>query len=232
MLTIGLLASLLPDGDGSAPAQPAAVARLQAAVASMHSLLDGLLDLSRLDPLVVQARLQAVPLQPLLDAIAHHEQAAATAKGLRLRLRPTALAVQADPVLLEQALRTLVSNALRYTSRGGILVAARPLRSGAVRLQVWDTGIGITDADQARVFDEFVQLGNPGRDRRLGLGLGLAIAQRCALAMGTAVDLRSEPESISGAPEPRARQASGPGAKRSHSGLWRAFATTTGRLWA
>ena len=193
VLTIGLLASLLPDGAGPATARPTVVARLQAAVASMQSLLDGLLDLSRLDPLVVQARLQAVPLQPLLDAIAHHEQAAATAKGLRLRLRPTALAVQADPVLLEQVLRNLVSNALRYTSHGGVLVAARPLGSAAVRLQVWDTGIGIATADQARVFDEFVQLGNPGRDRRLGLGLGLAIAQRCAVAMGTAVGLRSTP---------------------------------------
>ena len=193
VLTIGLLASLLPDGAGPATARPTVVARLQAAVASMQSLLDGLLDLSRLDPLVVQARLQAVPLQPLLDAIAHHEQAAATAKGLRLRLRPTTLAVQADPVLLEQVLRNLVSNALRYTSHGGVLVAARPLGSAAVRLQVWDTGIGIATADQARVFDEIVQLGNPGRDRRLGLGLGLAIAQRCAVAMGTAVGLRSTP---------------------------------------
>lgn len=193
VLTIGLLASLLPDGEGPAPAKPTVVARLRAAVVSMQSLLDGLLDLSRLDPLVVQARLQAVPLQPLLDAVAHHEQAAATAKGLRLRMRPTALAVQADPVLLEQALRNLVSNALRYTAHGGILVSARALRSGAVRLQVWDTGIGIADADRARVFEEFVQLGNPGRDRRLGLGLGLSIAQRCAIAMGSAVGLRSVP---------------------------------------
>ena len=193
VLTIGLLASLLPDRDEPATTKPTLVARLQAAVASMQRLLDGLLDLSRLDPLVVQARLQAVPLQPLLDAVAHHEQAAATAKGLRLRLRPTALAVQADALLLEQALRNLVSNALRHTAQGGILVAARALRSGAVRLQVWDTGIGIAEADQARVFDEFVQLGNPGRDRSQGLGLGLAIAQRSALAMGSAVVLRSVP---------------------------------------
>jgi len=199
VLTIGLLASLLPDADAdadsdaAAPTRPGLVARLQAAVASMQRLLDGLLDLSRLDPLVVQARVQAVPLQKLWDGLAQHDQAAASARGLRLRLRPTNLVVQADPVLLEQILRNLVSNALRYTARGGVLVAARVTRSGAVRLQVWDTGIGMAPADQARVFDEFVQLHNPGRDRALGQGLGLAIAQRSAAAMGSSVVLRSVP---------------------------------------
>jgi len=195
VLTIGLLASLLPDADAdaAAPTRPGLVARLQAAVASMQRLLDGLLDLSRLDPLVVQARVRAVPLQTLWDGLAQHDQAAASARGLRLRLRPTNLVVQADPVLLEQILRNLVSNALRYTARGGVLVAARVTRSGAVRLQVWDTGIGMAPADQARVFDEFVQLHNPGRDRDLGQGLGLAIAQRSAAAMGSSVVLRSVP---------------------------------------
>lgn len=124
VLTIGLLASLLRDDGEAAPGKPGVVARLQAAVASLESLLIGLLDLSRLDPLVVQTRPQAVPLQALFDAIAHHQQASASAQGLRLRLRPTALAVQADPVLLEQVLRNLLSNALRCTQRGGVLVAA------------------------------------------------------------------------------------------------------------
>ncbi len=193
VLTIGLLASLLPDAPPPSPGKPSLVARLQAAVASLESLLNGLLDLSRLDPLVVQARPQALALRPLFDSIGHDAQATATAKGLQLRLRPRGLAVHADPVLLEQVLRNLVGNALRHTPRGGVLLAARRLASGAVRLQVWDTGIGIAAADQARIFEEFVQLANPGRDRRLGLGLGLAIAQRSAAAMGTRVTLRSAP---------------------------------------
>ncbi len=195
VLTIGLLASLLPDGDAPdpAPARPGLVTRLQAAAASLQGLLDGLLDLSRLDPLVVQARLQTVPLQPLWHGITSYAQATAGAKGLRLRLRPTALAVVADPVLLDQILRNLVGNALRYTAQGGVLVVARTTRAGAVRLQVWDSGIGIAAHDQAKVFDAFVQLQNPGRDRSLGQGLGLAIVQRSAAAMGATVCLCSVP---------------------------------------
>ena len=199
VLTIGLLASLLPedqapaDGQSRAagPVRPGLVARLQAAVGSLQGLLEGLLDLSRVDPLVVQPRLQAVPLQPLWDGIAQQAQASASAKGLRLRLRPTRLAVMADLVLLDQILRNLVGNALRYTAQGGVLVVARATRTGAVQLQVWDTGIGIAAADQTRVFDEFVQLHNPGRDRSLGQGLGLSIVQRSAAAMGAAVRLCS-----------------------------------------
>jgi signal transduction histidine kinase len=197
-LTIGLLVSLLRDqtshpATAANEAQRRLIDKLHAAAASLDRLLNGLLDLSRLDPLTVRARSQPVALQPLLQAIAQDVQAEAEAKGLRLRWRATPLAVQADPVLLEQVLRNLVGNALRYTERGGVLLAARRLRSGGVRLLVCDTGIGIAAADQQRVFEEFVQLGNPGRDRNLGQGLGLAIAQRSAVAMGTQISLRSVP---------------------------------------
>jgi len=166
--------------------------RAHDAVAAMEKLLQGLLDLSRLDSGAVQPRFEAVRVQVLFDAIAATEAATAQAKGLRLRLRPTALAVQADPVLLDQLLRNLVVNALRYTDRGGVLVVARR-RQGRVCLQVWDTGRGIARERQAEVFEEFVQLDNPARDRAQGLGLGLAIVARCAHLLGSRIELRSEP---------------------------------------
>lgn len=197
-LTIGLLVSLLRDGTEAAgraadDQRRRLLDKLHAAAGSLERLLNGLLDLSRLDPLLVKVHSQTLALQPMLTAIAHDVQADADAKGLGMRWRTTALAVHADPVLLEQILRNLVGNALRYTAKGGVLVAARRLQSGGVRLQVCDTGIGIAAGEQQRVFEEFVQLGNPGRNRLLGQGLGLAIAQRSAQAMGARVMLRSVP---------------------------------------
>ena len=106
------------------------------------------------------------------------------------RTRATPLIVQSDPILLELVLRNLVTTAIRYTTQGGILVACRQLGSPPV-LGVWDTGVGIAPRHQQDVFREFHQLGNPERDRRKGLGLGLAIAKGLALAMGQHLTLSS-----------------------------------------
>lgn len=189
---IGLMVSLLRE---QAPARPmqAMIDRVDEAVASMEAMLRGLLDLSRFESGTVRARPQRVALQSLFDAIDLHERDAAAAKGLALRFRPTRLAVQADPVLLDQVLRNLVSNAVRYTERGGVLVSARARGAGEVLIQVWDTGIGIAPEDQTAVFEEFVQVGNAARQRTRGLGLGLSIVRRSAGVMGHALSLRSTP---------------------------------------
>ncbi|HEY0820123.1 MAG TPA: ATP-binding protein, partial [Rhizobacter sp.] len=179
---IGLMVGLMRE-QAAAPALRRMIDRVDDALASMEALLKGLLDLSRLESGTVRARPERVPLQPLFDAIAVHETEAAARKGLRLRFRPTALAVRSDPVLLEQILRNLVSNAVRYTEAGTVLVAARA-RGHEVLLQVWDTGIGIGEADQAIVFDEFVQVGNRAREGAKGLGLGLSIVRRSAAVLG------------------------------------------------
>lgn len=121
-----------------------------------------------------------------------HASEAARLKGLRLRFRAGPLAARSDPLLLEQILRNLVSNALRYTDHGGVLVTARTRRRHVV-LQVWDTGIGIPLEQQAAVFEEFVQLHNPARERSRGMGLGLAIVHRAARLLGHRLWLRSEP---------------------------------------
>lgn len=186
---IGLMVSLMRE-QVLVPGLRKLIDRVDDALASMESLLKGLLDLSRLESGTVRARPERVLLQPLFDAIAVHEAEAAARKGLRLRFRPTGLAVCSDPVLLEQILRNLISNALRYTEQGTVLVAARA-RGGQVLLQVWDTGIGIGEADQAIVFDEFVQVGNRARESARGLGLGLSIVKRSAAVLGHPLTLRS-----------------------------------------
>ena len=167
--------------------------RIQGAVQALEALLRGLLDLSRLDTADARLQRQAVALQPLFDALALHHQADAQARGLRLRLRPTALVVDTDPVLLDQVLRNLVGNALRHTRCGGVLVAARRHGAAGVRLQVWDSGIGIPADQQQRVFEPFVQLHNPARDRSQGQGLGLAIVRRAVDLLGHPLALRSVP---------------------------------------
>jgi CheY-like chemotaxis protein/anti-sigma regulatory factor (Ser/Thr protein kinase) len=112
------------------------------------------------------------------------------AKGLRLRFRPTDRWVMSDAVLLERALRNLVSNAVRYTERGGVLVAAR-LLNGLVRLEVRDSGIGIAEGDRQRIFDEFFQVERNAA--RGGLGLGLAIVARSMELLGHRLSVRSAP---------------------------------------
>jgi len=186
---IGLITDLL-QSRVTDPALRSLTDRLTRAVNSMESLLKGLLDLSRLDSGAVEVQRRRVKLQPLLEAVANHEAEAARQKGLRLRIRPTEASVWTDPVLLEQILRNLVGNAIRYTAKGGVLVGVRR-RGDAWVLQIWDTGPGIEPADQPRIFEAFVQLANPARERSLGLGLGLAIVQRAASLLTHPLDLRS-----------------------------------------
>ncbi len=197
VVTIGLLAGLVREQVAALPAVRTMIDRLYEAVGSMEALLNGLMDLSRLEPGKLTPRLQAVPLAWIFDAISLHEQTAATLKGLRLRFRATQLVVHSDPVLLDQIIRNLVSNAIRYTERGGVLVGARLRGAGSpsphVIVQVWDSGQGIPAQEQARVFEEFVQLDNPGRDRSKGQGLGLAIVRRGIHALGHRLSLRSRP---------------------------------------
>jgi signal transduction histidine kinase len=199
VVTIGLLVDLLREHI-QAPTQRRMIDRVHDAVASMEMLLKGLLDLSRLEAGAVQPRVTTVELQRLFDAIAPHAGETATRRRLRLRLRPTRLAVRSDAVMLEQVLRNLVANALRYTEHGGVLVAARR-RAGQVELRVMDSGPGIPADQQERIFEEFVQGGhaNPQSrssgqgDGHVGLGLGLAIVRRSLALLAHPLSLRSEP---------------------------------------
>ena len=165
-------------------------ARIQSSVAAMEKLFNGLLDISRLEAGVVQSHREAVSCQDLFDRLAGYFDALAEQQALELRFRDTDFWVDADPTLSEQICVNLLANALRYTRKGGVLVAARR-RGTRISIEVSDTGIGIAQSDQARIFDEFVQIGNPERDRSKGLGLGLAIAQRLAAILGSRIEIAS-----------------------------------------
>ncbi|MDH5750138.1 MAG: ATP-binding protein, partial [Rhodospirillales bacterium] len=116
----------------------------------------------------------------------------AKAKGLELRCVSTDRALETDPILLERILRNYLENAIHYTARGKVLIGCR-LRGDFVDIQVFDTGIGIKPELQAKIFDEFYQIGNPERDRTQGLGLGLSIVRRISGLLGLDVGVRSEP---------------------------------------
>jgi signal transduction histidine kinase len=170
------------------------IGNLEASVRAMQDLLDALLDISRLDADAVRVQLQPVPLAPLFDQLRGALMPVATDKGLRLRVRDSNLWVQSDPTLLHRILLNLVSNALRYTGHGGVLVGCRRSRGGShVWIEVWDTGVGIPAEHQQDIFREFYQIGNPERDRSKGLGLGLNIVDRTARLLGHELKLCSVP---------------------------------------
>jgi signal transduction histidine kinase len=153
------------------------VRRIQDSIGAMESSFEGLLDLSKLEAGIVKPRLEPVDVDALFDRVDQVFGPLAAERGLELRFRSNGEQVISDRVLLEQVVSNLVSNALRATAQGGVLVAARP-REGALGIEIWDTGRGIAPDDLERIFDDYVQLDNPQRDRRRGLGLGLAIARR------------------------------------------------------
>jgi signal transduction histidine kinase/ActR/RegA family two-component response regulator len=159
-------------------------------LAGLKVLLDSLLDASKLDAGIIVPEPQKVAIGPLLARLATEYAPAAARTGLDLRVAPSTAVVVSDPALLERIVRNLIENALRYTHRGGIVLGARRHR-GRLRLVVADTGIGIPADKQAEVFEEFVQVGNPERDRTKGLGLGLAIVRRLAGLLGHQVGLTS-----------------------------------------
>ena len=166
--------------------------RIEAAVSALQGLLDALLDVSRLDAGVVTANLSDFRVNSLLERIETAFAPEATDREMRFRVARCRLAVHSDPLLLERILINLVANALRYTQSGGILIGCRR-RGDRVRIEVWDTGVGIAPEHQQAIFQEFYQVGNPERDRTKGMGLGLSIAARLARLLGGRIDVHSIP---------------------------------------
>lgn len=172
----------------------ALIGNLEASVRAMQNLLDGLLDISRLEARAVQVNKHPFALSGLLHQLQHDLGPKAADKGLRLRVRPTDLWMLSDATLIYRVLLNLVGNAVRYTEHGGVLVAVRHRPSaGQLLLQVWDSGVGIAPEHQQAVFAEFYQVANPARDRTKGLGLGLNIVQRTLALLGHPLSLRSVP---------------------------------------
>jgi signal transduction histidine kinase len=165
--------------------------QMQASIISLTSLFDSLLDISRLDAGTVQTRVVSFRLQDMFDSVRRDFGARANSKGIRLIVVPTRAIVRSDPILLERILRNLAANAVHYTEHGGVVVGCRR-RGGKLQIQVWDSGSGIPEGEQKRIFEEFYQIANPERDRSKGLGLGLAIVKRLADLLGHPLGMRSQ----------------------------------------
>ena len=164
-------------------------------VDALEGLFGELLDITRIDTGGVEVNPGPVPLRELFARLRLHFEPTAFEKGLMLSFRGAQHVAHADPVLLERVLRNLVSNAIRYTDDGGVLVSCRPWQ-GRLRVQVWDSGIGIAETVLPRIFDEFYQVSSTRPlepHQRKGLGLGLAIVKRLAALMQAPLDVRSRP---------------------------------------
>jgi CheY-like chemotaxis protein/anti-sigma regulatory factor (Ser/Thr protein kinase) len=154
-------------------------------------LFSELLDLSRLDAGHVQLQRRHVPFSYIVERLRARYFPLAEAKELTLSMDANAATVYSDPVLLERLLGNLIANAIQYTEHGTVRLDTS-VGGGVVVVSVCDTGIGIAEEYRARIFEEFFQVGNPERDRRKGLGLGLAIVQRISSMLAHPLTLQSE----------------------------------------
>ena len=186
-LVQGMLSETVSD-----PAAKTLIERLERTVAGMSSLLDKILNINQLEAGVVKPRLCDFPINDILEQLKGEFQIHAANDGLGLRVVPCRLTVHSDPRLLEQILRNLLSNALKYTSRGKILLGCRR-RGDSLSVEVWDTGTGIPETELGAIFKEYHQLGNhvAKGGKGLGLGLGLAIVQHLAELLHAPIRVRS-----------------------------------------
>jgi signal transduction histidine kinase len=166
-------------------------------VDALEGLFGELLDITRIDTGGVDVNPAPVPMRELFARLRLHFEPTAFEKGLALSFRGERHVAHADPVLLERILRNLVSNAIRYTDDGGVLVSCRARRTPQgekLLIQVWDSGIGISESSLPRIFDEFYQVQSQRplqAHQRKGLGLGLAIVARLATLMEAPISVRS-----------------------------------------
>ena len=166
------------------------MAGIDSALSAMNELFNALLDVSKLDAGVLNPNLAAFPVAQLLKQVETTFAGAAREKGLFLRVVANGAWVRSDFILLERIVFNLVSNAVRYTNKGGLLVGCRR-RGERLRIEVWDTGPGIPADRHQHIFGEFYRLGEPDHDQRGGLGLGLAIVDRLSRLLDHPVGLTS-----------------------------------------
>jgi signal transduction histidine kinase/CheY-like chemotaxis protein len=188
---IGLFAGVLAERVHDPEAQDL-VTKIQRSTRALEEMFDGLLDISRLDVGAMDVSHADVRLQPLLERVADDFQAPAAAKGLRLRVVPTRLVVRTDAAQLWRIVQNFVSNAVRYTDRGRILVGCRR-RGDTVRIDVLDTGRGIAPERRHEIFEEFRRCEDDPARAGEGLGLGLSIVERLARLLGHSIDVASTP---------------------------------------
>jgi signal transduction histidine kinase len=193
---LGLFAEALRHRVGADVEVAHLVNSINGSVDALEGLFSELLDITKIDTGGVEARPEHFGCEAMFARLKLHFEPTAFDKGLALHFHGARRFGFADPVLVERIVRNLLSNAIRYTNDGGVVVAARQ-RGDKLRLEVWDTGLGIRPDEQERIFDEFYQVANdaPPLDptQRKGLGLGLAIVRRLARVLDAPLELRSQP---------------------------------------
>lgn len=166
------------------------LAGLESSIDALRKLLDSVLDIAKLDANVVTLHIENIPLSSLFEEARNEFTPQFSDKDIEFKIANTSKYVRTDRTLLIQVLRNLLSNALRYTNRGRVLLGCR-CHGQTVSIEVWDTGIGIKTSQHESIFDEFFQAGNPNRDRDMGLGLGLAIVRRICQLLDSKVSMQS-----------------------------------------
>jgi two-component system CheB/CheR fusion protein len=187
--TLALLQGLLAK-DVTGAHQAKLVARMGDTVGAMSGMLNTLLDINQIDAGIVQPVFTEFSIGPMLLRLHDEMTYQADSKGLAFHVVACSMVVRSDESLLEQMVRNLISNALKYTRTGRVLLGCRRF-GAALRIEVWDTGIGIPDDDLKIIFEEYHQLDNAARERSRGLGLGLPIVQRLGTLLGHTVSVSS-----------------------------------------
>ncbi len=177
--------------EGGADERVSLARNVDASLEAVEEILGALLDISRLDAGATRPEIVDFPVNDIFRQLEIEFAPTARAKGLALRFVASSLCVRSDRRLMRRLLQNLVSNAVKYTPKGRVLVGCRRV-AGAVRIEVWDTGLGIPGDKQRQIFEEFERLEQGARAAR-GLGLGLSIVERLGRVLGHAVTLRSKP---------------------------------------
>ena len=164
-------------------------------IEALDKSFGAILDISKLDAGAVEPHIQSFPIRDVFRRLQMGFAGQAEEAGLQLRFRPAGKVVTSDPQLLERIVGNLVQNGLRYCRPGGGVLATARRRRGGVSVEVWDSGIGITEGELPKIFDEFYRVANPQRDRSKGLGMGLAIVKRLSALLGHELTVRSRPGS-------------------------------------
>jgi len=186
-LVRGILAKRIKDEAGSR-----LIAKFEETLGAMSGMLNTLLDINQLEAGIVHPEIVDFPIGAVFDRLKTEFGYHMTTRQLEWRVVPSSLEVRSDPRLLEQMLRNLLANAVKYTERGKVLLGCR--RQGdQLHIEVWDTGIGVPADQLETIFEEFSQLDNPARERNRGLGLGLSIVRRVGDLLGHRIDIRSWP---------------------------------------
>lgn len=158
---------------------------------SLRSMLNVILDLSKIQSGTLETHVTAVPVATLLDDVYRSTKLAAEEKNITLRVMPSSLVVNTDYTMVTRVLLNLVSNAIRYTNSGRVVMGVRRRADQQVEIQVWDTGVGIAAEHQQDIFEEYFQVKNQQRDSSQGLGLGLSIVKGLLNSIGSDIYMRS-----------------------------------------